>query len=207
MCNYNQLIYQVRHHVQALFKTGERPQLLYHNLNHTRYVASVAAQIANECKLKETNFFIVVAAAWFHDVGYLKQPNGHEVRSAKEAVDFLMSLQVSNAITDAVSQCILATRMPQQPTDLCQQILCDADLFQLGTDEFWQNNKLLHEEYEALQNTCISEEKWREKTISLMQAHQYHTAYCRQLLQAKKDENMVSLIAKQKEKSSPLDNE
>ena len=207
MYNYRQLTEQVQNRVQTLFKTGEHPQLLYHNFLHTGHVVSAATQIANHYGLDDEDFFTVIAAAWFHDVGYLKEPAGHEVRSANEAVDFLTSLQVDDTVSDAVSQCILATKMPQQPHNLCEQILCDADLFHLGTDDFWENNKLLRKEYEALHNTSISKEDWRTKTIALMQAHRYQTDYCRQLLDAKKEETIAGLLAKQKDKPSAKDSQ
>ncbi len=200
MNNYRQLTEQVQNHIQSLFKAQNHPQLLYHNLVHTSQVVAAATQIANHYGLSDKEFFTVIAAAWFHDVGYLKEPEGHEVRGAGEAIDYLTSLQVDHSISEAVSGCILATKMPQHPQNLCEQILCDADLFHLGTDEFWENTKLLRKEYDTLYHTRISKEDWRAKTIVMMQEHHYHTDYCRQLLNAKKEENIVSLIDRQKEK-------
>jgi predicted metal-dependent HD superfamily phosphohydrolase len=199
--NYRLLSEQVQSHVQSFYKMHNKPALLYHNLSHIEYTVSAATQIANHYKCDDRNFFIVITAAWFHDLGYLEEANGHEERSAREAGLYLLSQQVDNDIVEAVKRCILATRMPQQPNGLLEQIICDADLFHLGTDDFAEKNKLLRQEYNATHNVSMSKEEWRVKTIKLLQTHHYHTDYCRILLDAKKAENMGQLISKQHEKN------
>src|SRR4051812_31975376 len=194
--NYRLLLEQVQSHVQSLYKIQNKPALLYHNLSHIEYTVSAATQIANHYQLNDKDFFIVIAASWFHDIGYLEGAKGHEERSANEAGQYLLTLQVENALTEAVKRCILATRMPQQPNGLLEQIICDADLFHLGTDDFVEKNKLLRKEYDATHNVDISKEEWRVKTIKLLQTHHYQTDYCRILLDAKKAENLAQLTTK-----------
>src|SRR3954451_6182421 len=201
LMNYRLLTEQVQSHVQSLYKLQNKPALLYHNISHIEYTVSAATQIANHYRLDDKDFFIVIAAAWFHDIGYFEDPKGHEDRSAREAGLYLLSLQVDNAVTEAVKRCILATRMPQQPTGLLEQIICDADLFHLGTDDFAEKNKLLRQEYNATHNVNMSKEEWRAKTIKLLQAHRYHTDYCRILLDAKKAENLAQVMGKQNDKN------
>src|SRR5689334_15027118 len=127
--NYRLLLEQVQSHVQLLYRTQNKPSLLYHNLSHIEYAVSSATQIANHYRLDDKDFFIVIAATWFHDIGYFEDAKGHEERSAREAGLYLLSLQVDNAAMESVKHCILATRMPQQPNGLLEQIICDADLF------------------------------------------------------------------------------
>ncbi len=196
MNNYRLLLEQVQNHVKLLFTTQNKSVLLYHNLSHTERVVSAATQIANHYALNDENFFIVSTAAWFHDVGYLKKPEGHEAIGAAEATDYLTSLQIEPAVSDAVSQCIIATRMPQHPRNLLEQIVCDADLFHLGTNQFQEQSKPLRKEYNALHNANISKEEWQAKTISLLQTHQYYTDYARLLLNGKKQENLTKLLEK-----------
>jgi predicted metal-dependent HD superfamily phosphohydrolase len=199
--NYRLLSEQVQSHVQSFYKMHNKPALLYHNISHIEYTVSAATQIANHYRFDDRNFFIVITAAWFHDIGYLEDANGHEERSAREAGLYLLSLHVDNDIVEAVKRCILATRMPQQPNGLSEQIICDADLFHLGTDDFAEKNKLLRQEYNATHNVNMSKEEWRAKTIKLLQTHHYHTDYCRILLDAKKEENLEQLKSKQHDKN------
>src|SRR4051812_26477401 len=204
LMNYRLLTEQVQSHVQSLYKMQNKPALLYHNISHIEYAVSAATQIANHYRLDDKDFFIVIAAAWFHDIGYFEDPKGHEERSAREAGLYLLSLQVDTTVTEAVKRCILATRMPQQPNGLLEQIICDADLFHLGTDEFAEKNRLLRQEYNAAHNVNLSKEEWRAKTIKLLQVHHYHTDYCRILLDAKKAENLEQLKSKQHDKNPVL---
>src|SRR3954451_9819598 len=201
LMNYRLLTEQVQSHVQSLYKLQNKPALLYHNISHIEYTVSAATQIANHYRLDDKDFFIVIAAAWFHDIGYFEDAKGHEERSALEAGLYLLSLQVDTTVTEAVKRCILATKMPQQPNGLLEQIICDADLFHLGTDDFAEKNKLLRKEYDATHNVDVGKEEWRAKTIKLLQTHSYQTDYCRILLDAKKAENLAQLTAKQQEKN------
>ncbi len=195
--NYKNLSEQVQNHVQALFHQRNYPALLYHNLNHTENVVAAAVQIAGHYQLNDRDFFVVTAACWFHDIGYLDQQAGHEQNGARQAADFLGPLQVSNTDIDAIRQCILATRLPQHATNLPEQIVCDADFFHFGTDAFTENNKLMRKEVRAVYGTDISKDDWRDKTIELLQKHHYYTEYCRILLEPKKQENLVQLLTKQ----------
>jgi hypothetical protein len=44
---------------------------------------NAAIQIANHYQLDDVGFFVVVTAAWFHDMGYFSGgPNGHELQGS-----------------------------------------------------------------------------------------------------------------------------
>lgn len=197
MINYRLLTEQVQNFVEVLYKTHNKPALFYHNLQHTESIVTAATQIANHYQLNDRDFFVVIAACWFHDVGYMDEAKGHEQNGAQQAAGFLQGLQVDEPAIEAVKQCILATKLPQTPHNLSEQIVCDADLFHLGTDTFSDNNKLLRKEVKALYNIEISKDAWRAKTIELLQNHHYHTSYCQTLLNEKKQENLATLLEKQ----------
>ena len=186
--NYRLLLEQVQNHVEHLFKTHNSPNLLYHTNVHTTHVVNAATQIANHYGLDDHDFFILIASAWFHDVGYLDNAVGHEEIGADEAATFLENHQVNNDDIDAVKKCIRSTKLPQQPQTLLEEILCDADLFHFGTDDFTENNKLMRTEAKLLFNKDFSKEEWRNKTIELLKHHTYFTDYCRNTLNAKKQE-------------------
>ena len=46
-----------------------------------------------------------------------------------------------------IEECILATKGGAKPTNLLQQILVDADTYNLGTKEFETTNKQVYKEY------------------------------------------------------------
>jgi len=193
---YRELLDQLRAHVANLFQTHQDERFIYHNLHHTEQVVENVVRIANHYQLSDQDFFIVVAASWFHDMGYFFDCTQHESRGASLANDFLSANGVSSEVIEQVKGCIMATKMPQNPEGLLQQIVCDADLFHLGSDRFKERNRLMRKEAEAFIKHKIDKADWRIKTIALFKAHHYHTEFCQQLLNTKKAENLAELESK-----------
>lgn len=198
--DYKELQLKTEEHVRSYFSTQHDDKLVYHNLQHTEGVVRAVKQIAEHYQLNDQDYFTVVAAAWFHDVGYFTDPPNHEADGAAKAAVFLRDLQVPVDVVAAVEKCILATKMPQSPEGLLEQIVCDADLFHLGTDDFSVTNKALRKEMEMLKGIKISKDKWRSNAIHLLEAHRYHTDYARLLLNDKKLKNLEKL--KQKDEAN-----
>lgn len=194
--NYLEILDQVRAHAATLFHAKKDDRLIYHNLQHTEQVVKAVVKIANHYQLSDQDFFIVSAAAWFHDTGYLTSFDQHEARGADSAKEFLNTKGLDPAVTAQVVNCILATKMPQHPVSLLEQIVCDADLFHLGGDNFKERNKLMRKEVEAYFHKDVDKNDWRLKTIALFEGHHYHTEYCQDLLTAKKALNLRELKEK-----------
>jgi predicted metal-dependent HD superfamily phosphohydrolase len=178
------------------FREHSDARIVYHDLTHTQQVAAAAAQIANHYQLNDNDFFIVLTAAWFHDVGYFIDMEQHEEKGAEQIANYLRDKQVDETTINSVTNCILATKLPQRPNNLLEKIVCDADLFHFGTDEFSERNKLMRKEYIAVSGKEISKEDWRKKTIQLLESHHYFTDYCQLLLNGKKQENIEQLKKK-----------
>ncbi len=142
---------------------------------------------------------------WFHDTGYLTDRTDHEAKSAALATAFLKEHEAADEVIEKVTGCILATKMPQQPVGLLQQILCDADLYHLGTNEFSDKSKLLHKEMETIKHIEISKQDWREKNITFLEGHHYFTDYAQLLLTEEQDKNLEKLKNKEKEKAAAED--
>jgi len=116
------------------------------------------------------------------------------------AEEFLQNASISLEDIGEIKKCILATTMPQTPSSLNEKIICDADLFNLGTGNFREQNKLLKKELEALTNTKLEGVAWRATSISMLETHHYHTDYCQLLLNNTKAGNLEALKNKQEQK-------
>jgi len=197
--NYQQLLEKVKQHVLSYFKIQNNESLIYHNRRHTEDVVAAAMQIANHYQLDDKDFFIVLAASWFHDTGYMKSLENHEEHSAQVAEEFLKAQQTDDEVIEQVKSCIMATKVPQRPNGLLQEIICDADLFHLGTADFDDKNKLMRKECKTALNCDFSKQDWRHKTIRFMQAHHYHTDYAQMLLSDQKEKNLQGLKDKEAE--------
>jgi predicted metal-dependent HD superfamily phosphohydrolase len=198
--DYNNILEQAQHYVKSYFDNHVNEKLVYHNLKHTEMVVDAARKIGQHYQLNDADFFTVVVAAWFHDLGYFTgEPPGHEERGAKMAQSYLEGTGVERAVIEAVCRCIVATKLPQRAVVLTEQIVCDADLYHLGTDDFGDRNKLMRREAEALQDKKISKDEWRKTTIRFLESHQYYTDYCRLLLNEQQQENLKKLKEKDPE--------
>lgn len=196
--DYNIILDQAEQYVRNFFSSHIDVRIVYHDRTHTEKVVEAARMIAQHYQLDERDFFIVNVAAWFHDTGYFKGGGpGHEQRGAEMAATFLTGTGVDASAIQSVKGCILATQIPQKPTNLLENIVCDADLFHLGTDKFSERNKLMRKEMEAFKGKKIEKDEWRRSTIRLLETHRYHTDYCRLLLNEKKQENLDKLREKE----------
>lgn len=187
--------------VTRQYESHPDPVLVYHNLLHTSQVVQAAEQIAAYYRLSDTDHLIVILAAWFHDMGYLEgERSRHESAGADAVMAFAKAQGLPEATGRAAADCIMATQIPQQPKNLLEQIVCDADLFHLGSKEFSKRNKLLRTEAELAAGKKISGAEWTRTSIQFLESHQYHTAYSRTLLNPQKEENLEKLKVKLEEK-------
>lgn len=194
--NYKQLQEDAARHVSHYFQTHNDPRLVYHNFAHTEEVVNAAQQIANHYQLSEQDFFVVTVAAYFHDTGYFEDALSHEAKGAEMADHFLEQHGVNTDVREGVKSAILATKIPQQPTNQTDKILCDADLFHLGLPDFRKKGKLMHKEVELIYKKDISKTEWRQKDIQFMESHHYHTDYANLLLSDQKQANIAKLKSK-----------
>jgi predicted metal-dependent HD superfamily phosphohydrolase len=191
--DYTDLLSQVEDFARTFFITHQDDRFTYHNLRHTEKVVEAATEIANHFQLDDADFFVVVSAAWFHDLGYFLARESHEQAGAEMLRRFLEEKGVAQPIADQAAACVLATRLPQQPANLLERILCDADLYHLGTDDFRKNNKALRRERSLWQGTKVSGAEWRRDAIELLESHHYWTDYCRLMLDEGKRRNLKRL--------------
>ncbi|PUZ22159.1 Predicted metal-dependent phosphohydrolase, HD superfamily [Chitinophaga costaii] len=188
------IISAAKQYVTREYTEHPHPTLVYHNLMHTQQVVKMAAQLAAHYHLSDEEMMIVMVAAWFHDIGYLYgEGKGHENRSADIARTFLAKNELPEHIQQQVAGCIQATQIPQNPTTLLEQIVCDADLAHLGSKDFKDRNKLLRHEIALVFNKDISGEEWTAGSIAFLESHTYHTAYANALLRPAKEENLQKL--------------
>jgi predicted metal-dependent HD superfamily phosphohydrolase len=196
MTNYNDLLDKVKAFVLDYFRQHKSETYVYHDLRHTRDVVKAAQTITAYFEIKGADRFIVITSAWFHDLGYFIDRMRHEEKGADLAEEFLATQHVGKEIIQKVNGCIMATKLPQQPNNLLEEILCDADLFHFGTDSFSKRSKLLLEEYNNINNKPISKTLWRDKTVAMMEAHHYFTDYGLLYLTRTKERNILKLKQK-----------
>lgn len=165
--------------------------LTYHNADHTRYVLKKAVFLANESRVNEAEISLLKLAALFHDTGFIHGSKYHEETSCEIAKSYL-SRDYSESELAKIYGMIMATKIPQNPQTELEKILADADLEYLGTDHFKEVGQSL---YEELKHSIpdFSQQAWDELQLAFMEKHHFHTDYCRQNREPKKQENLLTV--------------
>jgi predicted metal-dependent HD superfamily phosphohydrolase len=187
------IISQVQNHVAALLNGSLPTWAVYHNFSHTEEIVRAANEIAEKSKLNETDAEIVEIAAWFHDVGYLYTVAGHEERGAQLAAEFLKANNYPQEKIDKVVGCILATKIPQQPKNLLESVVCDADLIHLGKKRFFDRSNLLRMEIEMRTGKPFSDIEWLQKNIQFASQGTFHTPYAKEEFTPRRIKNLATL--------------
>lgn len=194
-------------HVRSLFAKKQVYPGLYHNLEHTVEVVENAKEISEAMKLSNEQSEIVLLAAWFHDTGYLETRNDHEEHSIEIMRKFLSAQKYPVEKIEQASDCIRATKIPQKPTTLLEQVVADADLLHLGKKESIKKGELLRLEMGISGNGPMNEAQWIRQSIDFYLNHSFHTPYAIAEYHKQKEQNISKLqkrlkkIASKAEKS------
>jgi len=192
------LLQNAEQYIRQLFAARVEETFSYHSIGHTEGVVKAATLMADHYQLPEDDRLILLLSAWFHDSGYSKgKAQDHEAASQRIATNYLQSKNVPSELIEKVVSGIAATRMPQSPQNLVEQILCDADLYHLGTEEFKIQNKLLRKELKNHGGEELKKKDWRQRNIQFLQEHQFFTDYAKQKLEPVKQQNLKALLEKE----------
>ncbi len=180
---------QTKKFVVDLMTTQLADKYVYHNLQHTMDVVNAAQEIATHCAVPEPDVEVLLTAAYLHDIGYTRHNEHHEDHSISISKEFLGEIGLDQAYIDGVVACIEATKMPQNPKNLIQKVLCDADLFHLSSGQYFEKAELLRNEFSLIEQDQISESEWLDMSTVFIDNHQYWTDYGKQTLAPKKAKN------------------
>ncbi len=149
--------------------------LQYHNLRHTLDVCSQAEKLALQEGVTATDLKHLLLAAAYHDCGFLQQVQNHEAISCTMAIIMLPTYGYSDADLQTICSIIMATKLPQKPQNLLQQIICDADLDYLGREDFFECGQHLYNEWLNL-GLVQNEKDWNKQQVDFLENHHYFTA-------------------------------
>lgn len=151
----------------------------YHNYEHTLYVTEKAVEIGQAENCTEAEMKLLLAAALWHDSGYINTIAGHEEAGCVLAKQYLPDYGYDQTEINTICGMIMATKIPQSPKNKLEQIIADADLEYLGTDEAGGKADDFFKELQYL-NPLMTSEEWNRTQISFLQSHQYFTPFCRE---------------------------
>ncbi len=189
----NLIVRKAKKHCTGLLKGSRCRSLPFHNIRHTIDVYENVLKIGMYANRDMEELEPVLLTALFHDTGNALVFAGHESYSATEASNFLLSQGYPHDKIDLVVNCIKATRMPQRPKNSYEEIICDADLFHLGTKLFPEKNESLRMEWSRYLNTEYSDAAWHSMNMEFLEQHRFYTKYGQEILEPVKQENLKQL--------------
>jgi predicted metal-dependent HD superfamily phosphohydrolase len=180
----------------------------YHDFFHTFSVVNAVNRLCAVNDISKQEKKILLTAAWFHDTGYTQQTDEHEEQGALITEAFLKNKNVDDEEIEQVKACILATQYPQQPKNVLEQIICDADMLHVSENNFIERSNLLRKEWQATKSKIFTDKEWWELNIEFLNKHSFHTSYCRRQFDKSKSENLKTLGTKLEQlNSAPVIND
>ena len=90
---------------------------------------------------------------------------------------------------------IMATKVPQQPQNHLEQIICDADLDYLGRDDFFIIGDKLFAEL-SVYGILNTEEEWNKLQVRFLEAHNFFTKTAIKTRKKRKDKHLRMVKSK-----------
>lgn len=193
------LVQESESYVLQLLNSELDSKFVYHNLPHTQRVVEKVEEISADCGLTDDEKEDVLIAAWFHDTGFIKDPENHEEESAKIASEFLKEKGLSEDRIANIRSIILSTKMGAVPSSESERIIRDADCAHLASKSFFDYTELLKREWELVGGKTIKDSEWLDTNINfLANEHKYYTNYALKNWSKSKSKNVSKLLKTKK---------
>ena len=169
--------------------------LSYHSVAHIQDVYDASEQIARREGVTGEDLQLLLTAALFHDSGFLYGPREHETVSCKIAREYLPEFDYTEEQIERICGMIRATEIPQNPHNLLEEIICDADLDYLGRDDFFTIGDRLFAEM-SITGNIKTEKDWNTLQARFLESHHYFTKTSIALRKAKKESHLQLVKSK-----------
>jgi uncharacterized protein len=166
----------------------------YHSFAHTLDVYRTAVAIGNSEGVEGEELDLLRTAALYHDAGFLVSDTEHEMHSCRLAREALPGFGYTSTQIERVCAMVMATKVPQQPTDRLSRILCDADLDYLGRPDFHRIGSTLFSEFKHY-GVLSTEREWNELQVRFLSQHRYFTNTSKRLREPAKQKHLDGVLA------------
>lgn len=184
-------------HIQKRLKNELPKYLYYHSTEHIKDVYNAVKQIAASEGVKGENLKLLLIAAMYHDSGFMIQAKNHEKLSCTIVKETLPDFGFPPEQIKKICGMIMATKIPQNPQNHLEEILCDADLDYLGREGFFIIGNHLFEELKTYK-IVNTKRDWNLLQIGFLEQHNYFTKTAIALRKPQKDKYLTLLKEKTK---------
>jgi len=188
MQGYNKL----RKRSWDLLNNGLPRELYYHSIRHTINALKNCEYYIRYFKIDPYDAKLLRIGILLHDIGFTVSVEDHELKGAKIASKFMSECGFSEKDIHVVKGLIMATRVPQNPKNLLEQIICDVDLDYLGRKDFYKISDLLYREL-LERSGYFDKTQWNRIQIEFLEKHYYHTEFAKKRRQGRKEDRIEEL--------------
>ncbi|GAB4168236.1 MAG: hypothetical protein Kow00108_01220 [Calditrichia bacterium] len=188
------IIDDIKSRIIARLKEELPDTLLYHVPEHTIDVYEKVRFLGTEEGVSEEDIQLLEIAALYHDVGFIERYDNNEEIGARIAGEELPELGFNQEEINTIKNIIMATKMPHNPNTLLEKIICDADLDNLGREDFYIQTELLRLEL-AKNGINVSPRQWYAINLpKLFEMHQYFTETAKRLRNPLKEKHLDEIL-------------
>jgi hypothetical protein len=204
MTKHSDIVEKSKNYVKSKFDEELPAICTYHNYSHTQNVVNAVMSLAEEANISEEEREVLIIAAYFHDIGFIINAEGHEDHGIKIASDFLKGEEYPNNLIQKVIACINATKMQWSGSEKICTLMKDADLSGLSSKNYAIIIEGLRLELNARDKKNIDKETWREQNISFLENHSYLSNEGKKIFKKGKQQNLKTLKMSDEKKKKKI---
>lgn len=175
------IVDEVEEYVTGFLKKKLTSDHRFHSMAHTLEVRQAAVELGKAMGLSRADMETLELATLFHDIGYAETYEGHEALSRQMARKFLESKGYPQEKLDKVLSLIDVTFPPKIPATTLEQVIKDADLSNLASENYLEILEGLRHEWEVFLNASYTDAEWYKLNYKFVKNHQFFTDTAREL--------------------------
>jgi uncharacterized protein len=187
------------HSLIARLKKDLASNIYYHSADHTLDVIHESYLFAKEDNLTAREIELLLIAATFHDAGFLYPASGdEEIACDMVTIQMKQSGNYTDEEISLVRTAIMDTKLlfdpeknlaHQLPTTKISNYLLDADMSNLGRDDFFKKAELVAKEH----GKNFNDQRFIEQTWRVCNSKVWYTDAAKKLRQLKHKSNIAQL--------------
>lgn len=173
----NEALKEIEAFTRELFIQYPNSNLYFHNIEHTEKVVQRCEMALVELNSSDNERFILLSAAWLHDIGYLFTYQEHEAKSIELAIPFLESIQLDKAVIKVIQSCIAATKIGVIPQSGLEKLLKDIDAAYGLYTNFWEKGNDIRREWALTTLLTFTDMEWVQLQLKFLKNLKMYSNY------------------------------
>ncbi|MFD1314110.1 HD domain-containing protein [Namhaeicola litoreus] len=182
----------LRNKILTILKNELPDYLHYHGIHHTLDVLKVCNVYVRREKIKSHQAKLLRLTVLLHDIGFVRDEENHEEAGVEIAKELLAEFNFSKRDIGKVQNMILATKIPQNPQNELEKIICDVDLDYLGRSDYHPISELLFSELKE-RGKISTKMDWIKMQIDFLRMHKFHTSFAKKNREPEKQRRIKEL--------------